>query len=240
MKVIKEETSQLNFNTYKDSYDNAESFEEKQNILLNLSSLSGCKTALNNIFKYGENFTDSWVDAMNWEELVRDDNEFVILMGENSIANKFKNLDDFVKIYNMYSDGSIEKKFLEEPVFKNLLMNSDTYKFNEREFREVFKLYNIINSNFNNVDSKQLENILQDIFYEDGSNGEHINSLNTIKTRVNKYVKNFDASNNDDTATKTNIDLDDIDFEDQNIVKDIINKLIDSDVAKNMVNITHK
>ena len=229
MKVINEA---VDVKAVENAYNNANSFEEKQEILNQRVPELKASGILDKLYTYGETFLDSWVKVMKWTELLRDDNELVQALGERDIANNITTGARFIKFYNTYANGYIENKYLINNVYRKLLTNDDTYKLDDREFINAFKIFDNVYSKYNGDNE-----VLSDVFLEDNN---HINSFNVIMDRAKKYLGNKYKVNNDNDEVDNDQKIDYKNITDKRVLKSIIGQLANNKVANQIATIQPK
>ena len=230
MKVINEATD---IKPVENAYNNANSFEEKQEILNERIPELKASGMLDKLYAFGEPFLDSWIKAMKWTELLRDDNELVQALSERDIVNNITNASKFIKFYNTYAEGYFENKYLTNNVYRKLLTNDDTYKLNGNEFINAFKIFDSVYSKYES--NKNLLKILSNVFLEDEN---HINSFNVIADRAKKYLGKEYRLDNDqrDQVENSNTNINYKNITDKRTIKSIINQLADNKVANQLTN----
>lgn len=205
MKTVRlDEADVTSTNEAKSRYESAETDEEKVDIVIEfLSNIINNTGVLNSIENFGESHVISWVNAMRWDELGRDDNEFIKLLnniGEGSIP--LSNFDNFSKIYNAYSDGSISNDYINDKnyLFEKMVLDNQLYESSDKEFREYFKIYDRLKSN-----SRFSDEAINEIFLENPRSPatSKFNLLAVVQRKANnggaEYNSN-DVENNLDAA----------------------------------------
>ena len=195
MRVLKlNEASSGQANVWKDSYNSAKTADEKFEVLKDALLTSSPKgdvdiNVINRLKSFGYDFITRWVDAMRWDEISREDNEFMNILRMSSGNEPFlESVSNFSKLYNTYSDGSIENRYLSggdlSNIFLTLMNNSRTYQYNDGDFRELFSLFDDLAS------SGTTPSNLKTIFFEmNGNNVKDIKSPAMIKQKYNEYNK---------------------------------------------------
>lgn len=190
MKVIKlNEASVSSVMDAKDQYNNAADNTEKAEIVKRFLIDNGIvkSSIVEKLMEYGPTFIVDWVNAMKWEELGRDDNEFIYLLQNikpESVV--MSNPNNFTKAYNAYSDGSFDKSYMNDDnvlgqIFLKMLLDFQLYRESDADFRETFKIYDSLRNN-----SRVTEEDIRNIFLEDPSRQDSdINLLSVIKQRAN-------------------------------------------------------
>lgn len=140
---------------------------------------------------FGIEFLDKWVNAMRWDEMGRDDNEFILLLkfiDEVGDPNSppIVDVDNFTKIYNVYSDGNVEKEytkinpskdsydFWQDVVFSND-PSLELWSRGDDDFRKTLEyLHDCIEESYDS-------NTLSAIFLEQDGKGPAIRSVAEIE-----------------------------------------------------------
>lgn len=166
------------------------------------------------LLEFGDNFLIKWVDAMKWDELGRDNNEFMALLqtiSEDSLP--LQTVDNFTKIYNVYSDGNIETSFidgggLEESFWRSIAVfggpERELYSRSDKDFRLTLKYLH------DSLEKEYSEEDLKNIFFED--NGRTIRSVADIESHlrergdIRRDSRNSDTKNLSDDQAKDLLD----------------------------------
>lgn len=193
------------------SYSDIQMAEEAWNAAYGHDKINILEEFLNNIFthddvvkkllEFGDNFLIKWVNAMKWEELGRDDNEFISLLDSISTDSlPLQSVDNFTKIYNVYSDGNIEESFingggLEESFWRSIAVfggpKRELYTRNDKDFRLTLKYLH------DSLEKQRNEKDLREIFFED--NGETIRSVADIEAHLRNKGDRVRRNNNSNT-----------------------------------------
>jgi len=193
------------------SYSDIQMAEEAWNAAYGHDKINILEEFLNSIFthddvvkkllEFGDNFLIKWVNAMKWEELGRDDNEFISLLDSISTDSlPLQSVDNFTKIYNVYSDGNIEESFingggLEESFWRSIAVfggpKRELYTRNDKDFRLTLKYLH------DSLEKQRSEKDLREIFFED--NGETIRSVADIEAHLINKGDSVRRNNNSNT-----------------------------------------
>lgn len=178
-------------------YNEAKDYNTKVNIISNVAQISPD----NNLFKFGETFLDRWISAMKWDELARNDNEFVFLL--RNLEPVTKDVKTFLKVYNAYADNLFDFSDLSDghpgPITtaqRDLLVKAlNSNNISDDDFSKLFEIYNkqqdqdktdiskFCIDNDPKKDLKSIANLMRDMGVKDSNklnNDELQNIVNSI------------------------------------------------------------
>lgn len=177
MKVINEASAE-DVRAAEERFNNAKSDSEKAAevyyLLMqddNLKNSDGLKA----LQKFPDSFIVRWANAMKFDEIGRDNNEFINLIKRYKDGEIiFSSLENFYKIYNAYADDLIDNKYLNSELFNELIHHYRLYNLNQEDFNSVLKIYSDLKQANNN------DNDIKTVFFED--NGD-LRTIADIKAR---------------------------------------------------------
>ena len=154
--------------------------------------------------KMNPSFVKEWINAIKLEELTDPTNEFIVLLNDNRtkdiLLDNF-NVRNFSKVYNAYTDGVLENDALNYKTYIQLLHHPDTYRFDDKEFREVFRIFDDLRSS-NKFDDDDLRRVF---FHLDG-NKLRVNSLDAIRMNAGRSNNRRRNNTNLNDSLKSTID----------------------------------
>jgi len=170
--------------------------------------INSCKLNPNiwpSLERLGNNLLFSWIESFKFEEAGRDGNEFIAALNHPGSDMFITQTDDrFVKAYNAYASGYIDKNELED----SPLYNPHLYKNSENDVKQILSYWNQLYNRFDHND-------LMEIFYEDPLQGDKLRTLAEIQAKIN------DLRINNTTEVKS------INDKDKETLKSLIDKSAD-------------
>lgn len=175
MKVIRlNEASMSEIKMAEEAYDAAYGdgkLEVVDQFLRDIVKIKTTSPVLIAIKNFGINFVDKWVTAMRWDELGRDSNEFVNLLKtiDKDDCPVIRDINNFSKIYNVYSDGNIENDFINNSFWSTVVMRDlpqlELWTRDDSDFRETMSYIHTCMKDKGITDPDELSKIF---FEEDG------------------------------------------------------------------------
>lgn len=177
--------------------------ESKSDVIHNiLNNELGIKnTVVDRIVGFGENFLDSWINAMKWSELGYEGNELIELFKEfdDPTENYLKSANNFEKIYDVYSDDNLETNFFSNDIYRKLIKSDRMYdSYDLKSFREIF-------SDFIDLKDKGFDNDILNNIFIDEIDGD-VRQLADIKGRINS-LEGVNSGNLRSNSIKSNEDI---------------------------------
>lgn len=212
MKVLRlNEASNTEIQDAKETFNAAQSDDERMKILHDfLKNKCGLEDhAWSDLERLGSSLLADWIKSFKWEEAGRPGNDFIAAMNSKLSSQWMQAADDrFVKAYNAYASGYIDKNKLED----SPLYNPSLYKNDEKDVKQILSYWDQL---YDRLDDDTLHNT----FYESNDNSE-LRTLADIQSRIN------DLRN----GSRLDRDVDSINDRDRETLKSLIDK---SDDLKN-------
>ena len=196
MNVISEATkvSSATISGWKGAWKNAQNGDEKKDVFTSimigdLGYGNICKILLS----FGLVFVSDWVNSMKFEELGNYKNDLIYLFDiSDPNPNSYyylKNIDNFVKLYNVYANGYLNQDYFKDAatkdVFNELVNNPRMYQFNDDDFKTIFGTFDNLVTAWK--DNQNLKGDLKFVFLENDS-GKVTGDINQIPI-INEHIK---------------------------------------------------
>ena len=229
MKKINEATrvNSATVSGWKGAWENAKSLEEKEKVFRDILGVDLNYTNIyQKLLSFGMPFVESWLKAMKFEELANYKNDLIYLFdkSESQIDNFYylKNMDNFVKLYNVYANGLLKKEYFEDnttkDVFNELVNNPRMYQFNDSDFKLIFGTFDNLVDAWE--DNQNIKGDLKFVFLEN-DNGKVTGDINQIPT-INEHINIINDKNSN---INSNINQGSLYKRERSDIESIINNL---------------